>query len=398
MKVASIDPSETTLHFQTLIDRAAARGGGRVEVPPGLHVCGSLELKSGVELHLNSGAVLKATENCALFPPLARHGANGSVNDHCSALLFARRAQEVAISGFGTIDGGGDWEACPDWKSAQEIFRPAIGFFSDCAGLRLEGVRVVGSKWWTFHLLRCYETVIRGIRMRSNWPNSDGIDPDGCHRMIISDCHLVCGDDCIVLKSTKGDTCQDICVNNCVLETPKACLKIGTETLGAFRNISLANCVLKGDVAFGLYMKDGGVIENVQAVNLLVDSTSDYPFLIDAMPRDYRKGLPPGAIRNIALRGCQVRGPGRIWLEGTQQQPLENITLSDIQWEVTGPIPEHPRPKPLGSARVVVDPHRPAYEVQRTHLIAVEVKDLRVREFYLYGQDAQRILGVPETS
>lgn len=383
-------PSETTRHFQFLLDRAAEAGGGRVEIPPGLHVCGSLELKSGVELHLCSGACLRAAEDPALFPARIRHEGSRTANDKCGALLSARDARDISVTGFGTLDGGGEWDDCPDWKSAQDIFRPAVGFFEGCTGLRVEGVRIVGAKWWTLHLMRCEDTMIRGVRMRNNWPNSDGIDPDGCRRMIISDCHLVCGDDCIVLKSTAGDTCEDICVSNCVLETPKACLKIGTESLGVFRNVSMANCVLKGDVALGLYMKDGGAIENVQAVNLLADMTSAYPFLIDAMPRDYRAGSSAGSIRNITLRGCRVRGPGRIWVEGTEDEPLENITLADFDWDVTGPIPENPQPKPVGSARVVLDPDRPAYEARRTHLVAVHVNDLHVRDIRLHGADGGR--------
>ena len=386
------NPAETTRHFQSLLDRAADAGGGRVEIPPGLHVCGSLELKSGVELHLCQGARLRAADDASLFPARIRFEASRTANDKCGALLFARDANEVAITGFGTLDGGGDWEACPDWKSAQSIFRPAVGFFENCSGLRIEGVRIVGAKWWTLHLMRCEDTMLRGIRMRSNWPNSDGIDPDGCRRMIISDCHLICGDDCIVLKSTVGDTCEDICVSNCVLETPKACLKIGTESLGAFRNISMANCVLKGDVAFGLYMKDGGCIENVQASNLLADMTSAYPFLIDAMPRDYRSGAPAGAIRNISLRGCRVRGPGRIWVEGTETEPVENISISDMDWDVTASIPENPEPKPVGSARVIIDPERPKYEASRAHLVAVHVKDLHVEGIRLHGADGGRDL------
>jgi hypothetical protein len=387
-----LSPSEVTRHFQSLLNRVAEAGGGRVEIPPGLHVCGSLELKSGVELHLCHGARLRAADDPSLFPARIRYEASRTANDNCGALLFARDAHDVAVTGSGTLDGGGDWESCPDWLTAQGIFRPAVGFFHGCTGLRIEDVRIIGAKWWTLHLLCCDDTLIRGVRMRSNWPNSDGIDPDGCRRMIISDCHLICGDDCIVLKSTAGDTCEDICVSNCILETPKASLKLGTESLGAFRNVTMSNCILKGDVALGLYMKDGGTIENIQAVNLLVDADSSYPFLIDAMPRDYRSGSLAGTIRNVAIRGCQVKGPGRIWLEGTEDAPLENICLADIEWDVTAPLPEHPSPKPLGSARVIVDPERPAYEMRRSHIVDVHVKDLHLEGIRLRGADANRSL------
>lgn len=383
-----LSPAEQTRRLQSAVDAAHVAGGGTVRLGPGLHVCGSIELKSGVELNFCHGSCLSAAEDPVLFPMLSGHDPKLTANKSFGALLQAKGARDIALTGTGKVDGGGAWDSAPTWLQAQSMFRPATGYFEDVVGLRIEGVGFYGSKWWCLHLRRCQTVRISGVRMRHNWPNSDGIDPDGCCDVIISDCDLVCGDDCIVAKSTQGDSCENIVVTNCLLSTPCACFKLGTESFGAFRNISITNCVLRGDVGFALYMKDGGLMENIHGSNLIFDTESDYPILIDAMPRDYRSGKPAGRIRNVRLGPCGLRGAGRAWIEGPEPGAVENIRLHDIDWVITGPLPQVPAPKPLGSARVQVDPRRPDYQSQRAQVIAINVHNLRVENWSLTGADA----------
>ena len=301
--------AEHTAGIQAAVNAAHAAGGGTVVLAPGVHRCGSIELKSGVELHLAHGSRLVAENDSALSPVLVDHDPKLTANKACGALLQARGAKDVAVTGTGTLDGGGAWKTAPDWLSAQSIFRPAMAYLEECEGMRIEGVSFVGAKWWCLHLRRCRHVRIHAVRMCHNWPNSDGIDPDGCRDVLISDCDLICGDDCIVAKSTQGDECENFVITNCLLATPCACFKLGTESRGAFRNITLSNCVLRGDVGFALYMKDGGLMENIHGSQLLFATDSAYPILIDAMPRDYRSGKAAGTIRNVRLGPCGVRGP-----------------------------------------------------------------------------------------
>jgi hypothetical protein len=381
-----------TAAVQSRIDDCAAQGGGRVEIPPGLWICGSIQLRSGVELHLAHGARLRASDDPCLYKPVGANDPSVTANSKLCAFLWATKATDIAVTGSGVLDGGGDPENTPDWKTAQDMFRPALVYLEGCRRVRIETIRIVGAKWWTLHLRRCQDIFIRGISMRSTWPNTDGIDPDGCRNLLISDCHLVCGDDCIVFKSTQGDANEDAVVTNCVLETEKACLKLGTESFGDFRNIVMSNCVLCGDVGFGLYLKDGGVMENVRAMNLVFDTQSAWPVLIDAMARDYRSGKSPGHIRNISLSHCSFRGPGRIWIEGCAEQPLENIRLLELDWYVTDGLAEDRSGKPLGSARVVVDPERPRYQDSPAQVLAIHTKGFSLEGLRLQGPDAARPL------
>lgn len=383
------DPSHNQRVLQGEIDIRAQGAGGKVSVPPGCWPTGSLSLRSGVELHLQHGSCLQACDDPGLFPPVGQHDEKRTANAKFGALLQARGAREIAITGTGTLDGGGPPERTPGWAEAQGMFRPAVAYLEDCAEVVIDSVRVVNSRWWTLHLLRCEDTRVQGVFMRNTWPNSDGIDPDGCRRMVISDCNMSCGDDCIVLKSTQGDACEDILVTNCVLTSTCAALKLGTESLGTFRNVTFNNCVVRADVGVGLYMKDGGVMENVSASQILFDTPSDWPILVDATPRDYRKG-PAGRIRNLRIQNCSVRGPGRVWLSGMPDEPLENISLVDMDWHVTSPLPETLASRPLGSARTVPDPGRPEAEQNRAHVIATHVDGFRLQNLRLSGQTAGR--------
>lgn len=380
---------DSTAAFQKTIDRISAAGGGTLRVDAGHYRIGSVFFKDGVALELDHGARIEALDDPAAFRPLGTHNERLTANARFAAMLNGAGARRIALRGHGALHGGGALDRCPAWQTAQTLFRPAMVYFEDCHGMDFEGVALNESRWWTLHLLRCTDTVIRGLRMRSNWPNSDGIDPDGCRRTIISDCHLVTGDDCIVLKSTKGDACEDLTVTNCLLETPCACLKLGTESLGRFRNITMSHCILKGGVAFGLYMKDGGLFENISGDSLTIESDNDFPVIIDAMPRDYRRP-PAGQIRNVRLSGLQVTAAGRVWIEGTPDQPLANITLREVAWHV--PSPRRPdASKPLGSARVVLDPARPDDARQSAHVLAINVKGLTLHDWRISGMtsDAQ---------
>lgn len=383
---------ERTLLLQQHINELSRQGGGTVQIPAGTWSCGSIRLRSGVELHLQSGAVLQASGDSSLYDPVGDHDPSITANAKLRAFFWASGEEDISIRGPGRIDGGGTREQCPDWASAQDLFRPALFYLQDCTRLRFTECELVNSKWWCLHLRRCTDVCIRGVLMDHSWPNSDGIDPDGCRNVLISDCRLRCGDDCIVFKSTQGDHVENATVTNCILETNHACFKLGTESFGAFRNITVSNCVMRGHVAFGLYMKDGGIMENIRGTNLVVDTTSPWPVLIDAMARYYDEGKPAGVIRNVALSNCSFSGPGRVWLEGPEESPLENIRLQEIDWHVSGPVPSPPETKPTGSARTRINPARPSYESHPEHILAIHCGEIEVNGVRLSGPDGQRPL------
>ncbi len=378
--------------IQQSIDACSAAGGGIVLIPPGRYVCGTIHLKANVELHLTTGATIVASEDLEAFPALETREDR---RIPLQALIFADKADHAAITGNGVIDGNGS-DTPPTWHAARELdLRPAMVLLRDCRHVRVRDVTLQRSKSWTLHLLRCDDAMIRGVTIRNNWPNSDGIDPDGCRRMVISDCDLDCGDDCIVIKSTKGDVCDSITVTNCVLRTNCAAIKLGTESIGPIRNITVSNCVIHTwghGLPIGLYAKDGGGYENITIANIVANcEDAAFPIIIDVTPR-----LDPsekaGRIRNVIIDSAIINANGRCYIEGTAAEPVENIAMTNITWNTTGGLDASGADKPAGAARVNIDPGRINHARHSAHVIAANVNGLDLRGLRLLGPD-----GTPAT-
>jgi polygalacturonase len=77
----------------------------------------------------------------------------------------------------------------------------------------------------------------------------DGISPDSCRDVVISDCIVKADDDAIVLKASlplgRRIPCEHIAISNCVISSNSNAIKIGTETSADFRNITVTGCVIK---------------------------------------------------------------------------------------------------------------------------------------------------------
>src|ERR1700693_4620535 len=100
-------------------------------------------------------------------------------------------------------------------------------------------------------MVGCEHVLVDRLKIRNHLdvPNCDGIDPDHCRDVEISNCDIVCGDDAIVIKSTREaagqGACSNIVVKNCVLETKDSGLKIGTETVDAIHDVRFEDCEIK---------------------------------------------------------------------------------------------------------------------------------------------------------
>jgi polygalacturonase len=125
---------------------------------------------------------------------------------------------------------------------------------------------------------------IHGISIRNphNAPNTDGINPDSCQFVRISDCYLNVGDDCITLKSGEEDvdrpperaSCENITITNCTMVRGHGAVVCGSEMSGNVRNVTISNCVFRGTDR-GLRFKSrrgrGGIIENVRMTNIVME-------------------------------------------------------------------------------------------------------------------------------
>jgi hypothetical protein len=335
--------------LQRTIDAAARARGGVVYVPPGTYLTGTVTLKPNVTLYLEAGATLLGssrradyTKGCLLYADGAANIAirgRGVVDGNCRS-IWVRPKGPVKPGGFGWIAGS--------WRPG------AMLIFSNCQNVLLEDVTFQNSPSWTIHPILCDNLMIRGISILSplnedRGPNADGIDPDCCTKVRISDCYLQCGDDAVVLKSGrqgKSGLCRDVTVTNCVIVTNETALKIGSETNGEFRNIAFSNCVIRdAGCGVGLWMRDGGLIDGWTVDNISMTlSDGGTPIYLWAYPRSRlpeggekpAEEKPSGTVRNVMISNVVAEGDGGIFITGEETKHIEGVTLDNIHIKMRG--------------------------------------------------------------
>jgi polygalacturonase len=268
--------------LQAAIDACGRQGGGTVTVAAGRYLTGTLVFRDNVTLHLEAGAVLLGSQDPADYP-ITPNRWEGSERSTHAPLIAGSHLKNVAIVGRGTIDGRGDfwWEAFRG-KSLDHP-RPRLIGFNDCSNVLMEGVTLTNSPSWTVNPVRCRNVHVRGITVINppDSPNTDGINPDSCQFVRISDCYVSVGDDCITIKAgtqhekpENQSPCRDIAITNCTLERGHGGVVIGSEMSGDVRNVVITNCVFIGTdrgIRFKSRRGRGGVVEDVRVSNLIME-------------------------------------------------------------------------------------------------------------------------------
>lgn len=336
---------EITRALQETIDRAATSGGGRVVLPIGTWQTGMIELADRIELHLPRGTVLKAATDDAAYPS-DRVSVLAENSDR--ALIVAKRASHIAITGPGVIDGSG--QAWCEGRLARGVklvrpLRPRVIVFERCSDVRISDLNIRDAPMWTVHLIDCRRIAVRDCVIENDLslPNTDGVNFDGCQDGEVRDCTITAADDCVCLKTSEhidrsgGLACERILVENCTFRSNSCAVKLGSETYRDIRDAVIRNCrIVQSNRAFGIFSRDGGDIERVLIENCTVDCrwTPDgfwgngEALTINALPR--RMGKPAGKVQDIAVRSISGLMESTINLVGTKDLPLERIQLRDI--------------------------------------------------------------------
>lgn len=339
-----------TAALQAAIDHVALEGGGTVVLPGGhTFLCSAIRLKSFVNLHLEPGSVLRASTHQADY-----------AHSESSCLIEAVGAESVSITGFGKIDGCGAAFVTEDTGYIYYVthWRPGLVFFLDCKQVTLRDVTLTQSPWWTVHLVGCEDVLISGIHIYNDlkMPNCDGIDPDHCRNVRISDCQIQCADDCIVLKNTAKfadrGPCRDITVTGCTLMCTATAVKIGTESVSDFENITVTACTIKSSSrGLGIQLRDQGHVRNVIYTNCTIETRlfeghywgQAEPIHISAVHRfSYGNSQPPdwnpenalGTVKNILFADIVCRSENGIVVVGEPEITIERIIFRNITLEI----------------------------------------------------------------
>ena len=276
--------TDDAVAIQKAIDRCSAEGGGVVLLPRNhVFLSGPVELKSNVELHLEATATLKANPNESIYQLSAFDENRGEG----MLWLWAKDAENISITGKGTIHGNGiafmgaELEDSYELKPlADQTFdpRPHVLTLTNVRNLTIRDVTIKEGAYWTVHLIGCNEAVIDGINLLNNLKirNGDGIDLDHSKNVRIANCHITSGDDCICLKNRREfeqyGSCHDIVVTNCVMSSRSCAIKIGSENMDSIYNVMFDNCIIMGsNRGLGIQNRDEGTVTDVVFSNIQLD-------------------------------------------------------------------------------------------------------------------------------
>ena len=240
--------------IQRAIDAAAVQGGGRVVVPAGEYETASLVLRSNVELHLEAGAVLRFTDDFDAYPVVNIRW-EGYEQPCRRPLIYAKNEVNVALTGFGTLEGQGKkwWTAFR--AKTLDAARPCAVCFEDCTRVRMSDFMVHNSPNWTIHPVRCENVTIDNLTIVNPFdsPNTDGIDPESCRNVRITGCHIDVGDDCIAVKAGTEDALEDVPCENIAITGCTMVHGHGGVVLGSDGIPLCLNAVEVGKVMAGIY-------------------------------------------------------------------------------------------------------------------------------------------------
>jgi hypothetical protein len=306
-----------TTAIQAAIEACHRSGGGTVVLPSGTYLSGTVQLKSNVTLYLAAQARLLGSPDLKDYPELS--SVDQLYQSGGYSLLAAINAENIGLSGQGTIDGQGaafpcgaegfnfeDEAAAP---STQSFIRPMLVHFLECSRVTMRGVTLQHSASWGCHIEKCQYVRLDGVRLfnRAN-QNNDGFDLTYCKDVFASNCSIDCGDDAFALK--EGG--ERIVITNCVISTRWAAFRVGPEAHGVYRDITVSNCVVRNTYGAGIKMQEveGGVMEDILFDNLVMDNVTG-PISIRlggylGWKKERKESLPIGVLRNVRFNNIRA--------------------------------------------------------------------------------------------
>lgn len=355
------------------IAAAVKTGGGTVYFPAGKYLTGPIHLKSNITIFIDAGAELHFSDNFDDYLPMVKSRYEGVDVTSFSPLFYAYGSENITIMGRGLIDGHGKkwWDFVEGYKENQPrskwqikfdelnkdillpddpkqmkrgFLRPPFIQTMFCKNVRIEGIRIQNSPFWTVNPEFCDNVSIHAISIiNPHSPNTDGINPESCKNVRISDCYISVGDDCITIKSGKDKPgramaipAENYTITNCTMLSGHGGVVIGSEMSGDVRKITISNCIFDGTDR-GIRIKSargrGGIVEEIRVSNIIMKGIRDQAIVLDMQ---YAKTQPEPVsdrtprFRNIHLSNITGKVNQAGFINGLEELPIENISFNDI--------------------------------------------------------------------
>jgi polygalacturonase len=366
--------ADCTAAIAKAIEACAAAGGGHVVVPAGEFLTGPIQLKSNVDLHLAAtNTVLEFSTNPAAYLPAVFTRFEGMECYNYSPLIRAFEQQNVAVTGWGTLDGQADDSSWLAWRGrkggtnnqniarkrldtmnnqdtpvSQRVFgagdylRPNFIQFNRCRNVLVEGVKIRRSPMWEIHPLLCTNVTVRGVDISSHGANNDGCDPESCRDVLIEKCVFDTGDDCIAIKSGRNNDGRrvglpsvNLVIRDCTMRDGHAGTAIGSEISGSCSNVFVENCEMSSpNLLCALRLKSnavrGGVLQNIFMRNVNVGLVKDSVLQIDFLYEEGTNGAFQPVARNVGMDHITVAQTPRVLnVRGFPAAEISGVRICD---------------------------------------------------------------------
>ena len=346
------------------IEAAVAKGGGRIVVPTGTYLCGSIRLKSNIELHLMAGAKIlaapakmKAYDESEVFG-FPEYQDGGHTYFH-NSLIWAEGQENVSITGRGMIDGEGLTKK--DTERAGNVQGGSIGTGDKaialklCKNILIRDITIFRGGHFAIIVTGCERGTIDNVTIDTN---RDGIDIDCCKYLTVTNTKVnTPSDDAIVLKASyalkRAVACEHILITNCLVTGYKlgtfldgtyqpekvnwVCgrIKLGTESNGGYRNITISNCTCMWSSGLAFEEVDQGRMENITVTNISMSHVHHYPIYITngCRNRGPKEVTQPSSARDIFISNVVAQdcdSLAGIIVTGMPGEPIRNVCLTDI--------------------------------------------------------------------
>lgn len=332
-----------TAAINSAIQAAEAAGGGTVHVPAGQYLCYSIRLKSNVGLVLEHGSVILAADP---LPPGRSGGYDEPEPDQPweayqdfghnhwhNSLLWGMDLHDFSISGPGRIwgrglvRGNGPLNRNPQDRRSQGVGNKSIAL-KNCHNVILRDFQIQQGGWFGILATGVDNLLVDGLTIDTN---RDGMDIDCCRNVRIVNCAVNApGDDAIVLKSSYAmgylRATENVEICNCYVTGGYECgsvldgtwkklpakgphtgrIKMGTESNGGFKNITISDCVFDTCQGLALESVDGALLEDVTISNITMRDITSAPLFLRL--------------------GSRLRGPAPV----TKTGKLQRVNVSNV--------------------------------------------------------------------
>ena len=407
------------------IEAVAKAGGGTIVFPAGTYLSYSVHLKSKVGLYLDHGAVLLAgstpiegttsggydmAEPQGAWEPYQDYGHNHWHN----SLLWGEDLDGVSITGPGLIWGKGLSRGWDREKTRPDSNKPGVGnktiALKNCRNVLLRDFKILEGGWFGILATGVDNMTIDNLLIDTI---RDGMDIDCCRNVRVSNCTVNSPwDDGICPKSSfalgYARPTENLTIANCfvtggyqfgsVLDgtwkplskeekaVPTGRIKLGTESNGGFKNVTISNCVFESCQGFALETEDGAIVEDITFTGITMRDIRSAPLFLRLGTRlRGPAGTKPGVMRRVIMSNITSSGASPLpsIISGVPGQMIEDVKISDVILEQAGGgSSEVAAIEPPENEAKYPDPHMfgmlPATGLFARHIRNLEVSNVKI--------------------